>query len=142
VDDCDLSGPDAEEAAKAAADLLGIEISGWLGSGDEGEVWRLADGRVMKLTCSQQEAASWLAVASHGTDIHPGVARVYAVHRLDMEIEVGAFAGAGPVWLIIRDDMDPEPVSELGGVWEDLLLKLNIACRAETPGVWPAPLAS
>ena len=129
----------AEDVAPSVAAALGVALDGWLGSGDEGEAWRLEDGRVLKVTGSASEAAACLALmdaASSGRRMHPGLPAVHAVRRLGTEIEAGAFEGAAAAWAIVRDDIDPLPLDALGDDWEDLLTGLNVATR---PGVGPDP---
>jgi hypothetical protein len=132
----------AEDAAPVVAACLGVQPQCFLGSGDDAEVWQLEDGRIMKLTSSVEDAAACLAImeaAAHGMRMHPGIAPVQRVVRLDSPLEVGAFSGERPMYAIVRSDVSPDDLRDLGEPWEDLMTGLNIASQSGMEEGGPTP---
>jgi len=54
---------------------LGVSVRKDIASGDEGDIWRLRDGRVLKLTTGLGEAAALVLLDAQQSakELHPGV---------------------------------------------------------------------
>ena len=120
-----LFSPSDPDGGYSVADVLGVEIREEYGDGEDGSVFLLDDGRVMKVTWSATEAAICLglmeAQETHGC--HPAVPWVSLVAMHETEECVPLPDGttrrhAIRRYVVIRDDMpDPRMPYDRQGGW-------------------------
>jgi hypothetical protein len=125
MEDYILNSSDGEEIAAR----LDVEIFIDVDRGDDGKVFLLEDGRILKVTSSKQEAA--LALAMHEAQARgegfPGLPKIDGVYWFKSQIEVQGTLYDFENYVLLREDMqdlffDDE---EQEAIWKYCLRHLN-----------------
>jgi hypothetical protein len=133
MNDDDEDGYSVEElrvAAAAAAKMIGRSVIGLLGDGQEGAVFGLDDGTVLKVTIEACDAAVCLALseAPHGT-LHPALPIISGVWRIQ-----GA-SDKGELYAIHRNNLPPpaDLKDRISRGFEDVVRDIGLTLVTDYP---------
>lgn len=134
------SSPDPRSDETIGDDIasrLGLSVVRCLSqNGADGHVWLLDDGRVMKASWSEDDAAAALALMQACDDgfLHPAIPRVD-----DLFLHMDPRDPRNPIYVIVREDIDDLDLSTIPGQpserdWRESLVHVNcLASDSQKP---------